>query len=117
MIGLIPPEIAQQLRPMPDDFVVSYTQRPGVLAWRGNVIVETEGRRETIACEVGARFIDPFTLGVAMLDLRQTVWHLKEMARLGHTDYLKAARLDRHAGHPVSHPSPFAPIAEPPTTE
>lgn len=104
MIGPVPEDLACQIRPMPADFDVPYAEHQNYLHWRGNLIVETHGRRETIECEVGARFTPDVNLGAARQQLLEVVWHAKELARLGHVEGLKGVRVDRHAHHPVSKP-------------
>lgn len=89
-LGPVPADIAHQIAPMPPDFGIPYTSRPNVLAWRGNVIVDTPGSRETAACEVAVR------APAGLDDLRALVWHIKELGRLGYAEGLRAARVDRH---------------------
>lgn len=110
MLGPIPPEIGRQIRPMPEDFHAAFTSRPGLMTWRGNVIIESPGSRETIACELGARFTQEDDVALIADVLRRGVWHIKEIARIGYVEGLKAARADRHAGRPVLTPQ-IAPTA------
>ena len=91
----LPPDVAEKVAPIPDDFKPTFEDHGRYLRWAGRVEVAGHG---PVDLELGFHHHPGRRDSQAdgPLSLRASAWQAMELARLGRLDLLSHALLHRH---------------------